>query len=239
MKNISKDLTGMKFNRLIVIKRVDNYISPHGKKQSQWLCQCDCEEQNEIIVTRNNLQSGNTKSCGCLQKEKIIKLNKYNIYNLTGEFGIGYTNNNEEFYFDLEDYDKIKDYCWCKSNNGYIITNDYNKEKHIIIWMHRLITNCPDDMEVDHKFHDHWDNRKEFLRIVTRSQNQMNIGLKSHNTSGITGVSWMEKYGKWQAYININGKRINLGYYDDFQDAVRARKEAEEKYFGEYKFKDK
>ena len=38
---------------------------------------------------------------------------KYNKYDLSGEYGIGWTSNtNQEFYFDLEDYDKIKDYCW-------------------------------------------------------------------------------------------------------------------------------
>ena len=36
---------------------------------------------------------------------------KYNTYDLSGEYGIGYTSKGEEFYFDLDDYDKIKDYC--------------------------------------------------------------------------------------------------------------------------------
>lgn len=46
-------------------------------------------------------------------KEKDGKLAKqYNRYDLSGEFGKGWTNKEEEFWFDLEDFDKIKNYCW-------------------------------------------------------------------------------------------------------------------------------
>ena len=57
-----KDLTGMKFNRLTVIKRVEN-----KGKYVCWLCKCDCG--NEVRVVTADLKRGNTKSCGCLQKE--------------------------------------------------------------------------------------------------------------------------------------------------------------------------
>lgn len=50
----------------------------------------------------------------------------------------------------------------------------------------------------------------------------------------IIGISWKRDRDKWHAYININGKRVNLGYFSDKQDAIKARKEAEEKYFGEF-----
>lgn len=63
------DLIGKRFGRLMVIakagKRSDRYIC--------WLCKCDCG--NEIIVPGVSLKSGNTKSCGCLKKEKLIKRN--------------------------------------------------------------------------------------------------------------------------------------------------------------------
>ena len=68
-----KDLTGQKFNRLTVLGRGDNYISPKGKTTSQWWCICDCPEHNIILVRITNLTSGNTKSCGCLNKEKSIE----------------------------------------------------------------------------------------------------------------------------------------------------------------------
>ena len=44
------------------------------------------------------------------------------------------------------------------------------------------------------------------------------------------------KESLWVAYISINYKQITLGYFHDFNDAVKARKQAEEKYFGEYSY---
>lgn len=65
-----KDLTGKQFHRLLVLGRADDYISPNGKKGSQWWCICDCEEHNIVKVRISNLTSGNTKSCGCLNNER-------------------------------------------------------------------------------------------------------------------------------------------------------------------------
>ena len=57
--------------------------------------------------------------------------------------------------------------------------------------------------------------------------------LKTNNTSGITGVSYSNTQNNYRAYININSKRIELGRSKDFNEAVRKRLLAEEKYFGE------
>jgi len=219
----AENLIGQKFGKLTVIKRVENY----KWGSAQWLCNCDCG--NEFIVNSGSLKYGTTKSCGCLHRE-ILK--KYNTYDLSGEYGIGYTTKGEEFYFDLEDYDLIKDYCWYKNIGGYIV----NQEDKKITYMHRLVMNCPDDMEIDHEFHDEWDNRKEFLRIVTTSQNQMNRSLQSNNTSGVTGVYWSESCEKWRAQIKINQKQIYLGVFDNFDEAVEVRRQAELDYFGEYRY---
>lgn len=61
------DLTGQKFNRLTVLSR-DYSKNQQGRRGTFWLCECDCG--NQIIVASSNLKNGNTKSCGCLQKEK-------------------------------------------------------------------------------------------------------------------------------------------------------------------------
>lgn len=231
------DLTGKVFGKLTVLERAEDYISPLGKKQTQWLCECNCEDKNKIIVTMGHLNYGETKSCGCLRKENMSRLfKKYNTYDLTGDYGIGYTEKDEKFYFDLEDYDKIKDYCWFVDNKGYIVTT-LSKEKTTIL-MHRLITNCPDDMDIDHEFHNTKDNRKEFLRIVTRSENCMNRSLHSNNTSGVTGVYWNKVNENWRAQITINNNQIQLGSFDDFNEAVEVRKQAEIEYFGEYQYKE-
>ena len=67
------DLTGQVYERLTVIKRVDDYISPSGDRKVQWLCKCKCGK--EVIVTGNNLRKGNSKSCGCYNRELLAKIN--------------------------------------------------------------------------------------------------------------------------------------------------------------------
>lgn len=70
------DLTGQKFGRLTVIKRVENAKDRHAS----WLCKCDCG--NEKIICGKSLRSGITLSCGCLKSENTIKRNtKHNLYN--------------------------------------------------------------------------------------------------------------------------------------------------------------
>lgn len=57
------DLTGQKFGRLTVLKRVENKGT-----SIYWLCKCDCG--NEKIIRGDSLKQGLTNSCGCLQKRK-------------------------------------------------------------------------------------------------------------------------------------------------------------------------
>jgi hypothetical protein len=95
--------------------------------------------------------------------------------------------------------------------------------------------NCPNGMVVDHINGNPSDNRKQNLRIVTQHQNAMNARLNINNTSGTTGVSWDKENNKWIAAIGVNNKNIKLGRFINIEDAIKARKEAEDKYFGEYK----
>lgn len=94
----------------------------------------------------------------------------------------------------------------------------------------------PDNMVIDHKNHNLLDNRKSNLRIVTNSQNQMNKAIVQNNTSGATGVVWLKDTQQWRAEIRINMKTIYLGFFTNKDDAIAARKLAEEKYFGEYSY---
>ena len=231
-----KDLTGQRFGRLTVIERAKDYVMPSGDKSIRWLCKCDCG--NEITVNGKALTRKNgTKSCGCFARENMSKIKKrYNTYDLTGGFGIGYTSKNEEFWFDLEDYEKIKDYCWYINKKGYVVSTDSKTRKTVLF--HRIVTDCPHGLMPDHihgKDTRH-DNRKLNLRIVTNQQNGMNSSLSKNNTSGVAGVKWHSRDNIWESCITVNYKRIYLGRYNKFDDAVKARKQAEEKYFGEFSY---
>ena len=135
---------------------------------------------------------------------------------------------------DLEDIDKVKNLRWCLNGNGYVL-HGTRKNK---VFLHRLLTNCPDDMIVDHINRNPLDNRKNNLRIVNNQQNSMNKGAQKRNTSGHKGVSWDKSRNKWYTYITVNYKLINLGRFSILEDAIEARKKAEIKYFGEYRSKE-
>lgn len=240
MIKVKKDLTGMKFGNLTVLGQTEDYVSPKGQHRAMWWVICDCGSTDKFITQGSALQSGRTTSCGCQLKKK---LKKYNQYDLSGEYGIGYTLKGEEFWFDLEDYNKIKDYCW-SYQNGYVVAHDINDSTKMCFLHHIIVGKSGNDV-VDHINHpktneNKYDNRKQNLRAVTQSQNCMNQHIRSNNTSGIKGVSWSKEKNKWQAKITVNYKQIHLGFFDEdkFEDAVKIRKAAEQKYFGEYNFKN-
>lgn len=101
-----ENLKGQKFGRLTVIKKDDE----HKGKRVKWICQCDCG--NIISVLACDLKNGNSTSCGCKRKETLFAKRKRNhyIFNEEQKMGKGYDNKGNCFIFDLEDYDKIKDY---------------------------------------------------------------------------------------------------------------------------------
>ena len=80
------------------------------------------------------------------------------------------------------------------------------------------------------------DNRKCNLRATTPSQNARNHKLSTSNTSGATGVTLQKSNQKWRATIGIDYNTITLGTYDTFEEAVRARKNAEKLYYGDYSY---
>lgn len=65
---IRHDLTGQRFNRLVVVEYRGR--TPSGK-HSLWFCRCDCG--NELTTRAGDLKSGNTKSCGCWQRDASIR----------------------------------------------------------------------------------------------------------------------------------------------------------------------
>ena len=248
MVKVKEDMTGWKMwehgildSRLTVLSQTDDYIQKNGKHVAQWLCECNCEQHNHVIVDSRRLRSGKTKSCGCLQKEAASAIGKChkkrNIYDLNiedehGIYGIGFcSNTGKKFYFDMDDFDKIKDYCWyeAKSKN-YCRVKAYDKNSGKTILMHHIIA----DKYCDHADRNALNNRKYNLRKATTSENSRNCSLRINNKYGIIGVNWYKSRLKWVAYINANGKRKNLGYFTEKEDAVKARLEAEAKYFGEF-----
>ena len=219
------NLIGKRFNKIMVVDKIDNI---------HWLCKCDCGESNEFIETTSHLIHGYKKSCGCLRKE-TSKINgcankKYNKYDLSNDYGVGYTSKGEEFYFDLEDYDKIKGYCWNRSQR-YVQTRLDTGE---IIMLHKFITNTDKETIIDHNDRNPMNCRKDNLRICSHSENCSNITKRKDNKSGVTGVCWSKKYNSWISYIHKDKKQLLLGRYLNKNDAIVARLKAEKDIFGDF-----
>ena len=225
-----KSLIGKVFGKLTVLEKTeDRYY-----KNFVWKCECSCDNKTIIYVPTSSLTTGNTQSCGCLHAESMKIMGEsvriLNEYDLSGEYGIGYTSKSEPFYFDLEDYDLIKKYTWRYNEDGYLITQPFGK----IIRMHMLIMDSNGENDVDHKNHITHDNRKLNLRVCEHFKNIIHSKTYSNNTSGRKGVYWDKNRNKWMALITCNKKNMHLGRFDNFEDAVRAREIGEEKYHGEF-----
>lgn len=237
-----KDITGLKFGRLTVLEKTNiKSNQPSDNGAYLWKCQCDCGNKTICYYSRYALITPNgVKSCGCLYNESRYKTGKkYCEYDLdTYDFGIGYCNNGTFFYFDKEDYDKIKDYSWWYDGR-YVCAHSLENDKYTtkIIRLHRVVLDIEDreDINVDHKNLIRYDCRKCNLRKATDSENSWNKDYSYIRTeSGVTGVR--KNGNKWVAYISVKNKNINLGTFTKIEDAINSRKLAEEKYFGEFRF---
>lgn len=214
-------------------KLVPVYISGKAKNRNNlWHCKCDCG--NEIDVSSTSLSSGNTRSCGCLRAdvsrlngERIRKLNRYD---LSGEYGIGYTSKEEPFYFDKEDYDIIKKYTWSYNPDKYVVSFPFGK----LIRMHMLVMGSDGSKDVDHINRITYDNQKKNLRICEHYENIIHSKTRTDNTSGRKGVYWDKSRQKWMVSITANKKTIFLGRFDSYEDAVSARIVAENKFHKEF-----
>lgn len=76
------------------------------------------------------------------------------------------------------------------------------------------------------------------LRSATDQQNSQNSTKSKNNTSGHKGICWDKRNNKWLASIMVDRKSLFLGRFSELDDAVKTRKLAELKYFGEFRRND-
>ncbi len=136
---------------------------------------------------------------------------------------------------DKEDFDFLNQWNWSfdgnyatRSQHIRISKNKYRSKK---IYMHRLIMGNEDELVIDHINKNKIDNRKSNLRFSTVSSNIRNGSLRKSNKSGVQGVYWCKFSKKWVSQIMVKRKHIHLGKFSNKQEAISARKVAEEKYF--------
>lgn len=198
------DLTGQRFGMLTVLRRGENI-----GRDTAWHCRCDCGR--EVNVRTCYLRKGKTHSCGCDFREDRLEGSKR--LDLAGQrFG-------KLTAVEPLDRGTLTNYRWrcvcdCGGECAATVANLRNG--------HTQSCGCT--------------GRTPNITFVDGTCIELirNNTLRSNNSSGVTGVVWQKRAQRWRAEIGFKRKRYFLGLYDRFDDAVKARKEAEAKYFGAF-----
>lgn len=212
------DYTGFVSGRLTVIAFDGFKVQPSGQRKSRWLARCECG--TEVKILGYNLKGKSpTQSCGCYHKDRIIETKSTH----------GMT--------DSREYKS-----WCSMLERCLNSNSKSFEKYGL----DDVKVCPTWVGNFEQFYEDMGPRPEGTTLnringaklyskdtcewATLSIQAYDQRLKKTNTSGKTGVS-ENKDGKLVAYIDCD-KRIHLGTFKTFEEALQARQEAEIKYFG-------
>ena len=139
-----------------------------------------------------------------------------------------------EAIVDDEDFECLNQWKWhvMKGRTTYYVTRDIRrkiKPRHIdtpaMIFMHRLIMDVPQDKQIDHKNHNGLDNRKNNLRICTRSQNlrnKINGWGKYSKFLCVSKIVTGKRKKRWVADITIENKLKRIGYFYTEIEASKA-----------------
>jgi hypothetical protein len=117
----------------------------------------------------------------------------------------------ERAIVDDDMFEYLNQWKWYCHGNKYAARKIGKRGKNI--YMHRLILNFPENLEVDHINRNGLDNRKENLRIVTHQQNMMNQKNRDNSKSGYKHINWDKQTNRWRVIIY-------LGSYSKIEDAI-------------------
>lgn len=155
---------------------------------------------------------------------------------LTASIGICGTKEVLEY---IEEFSGFK-WSWCQRHPDRDVNNyqiHTGKQNNIINFLNLIYSDS--NVYLDRKYEKciNYLNSREYALDNDISRHNYNT-IQSNNKSGTTGVSWSKSNSKWNATICVNKHKINLGYFKDINDAIKARKDAEKKYLNKHWIKE-
>ena len=140
------------------------------------------------------------------------------------------TTRGEIFLVDIDNLELTQSRTWCVSKTGYLVASVDGKT----VKLHRYLLNLDNPKDIiDHINGNPLDNRMSNLRICSTYGNARNSALSSKNKFTVHGIN-ITKYGNYRSRTTVDYKEIHLGTFQTVDEAVKARKDAEIKYFGEF-----
>ena len=135
------------------------------------------------------------------------------------------------------DFEWLSKYIWQyqpKKHGDRVLAEIHKNGNRTRIYMHRLVTNCPADMLVDHANHNTLDNQRSNLRICTETQNHGNMVVRKDSKTGYKGVKWNDFRKRW--YVEVKHKDYGhvRGRFKSLKDAVDFYNENALEMFGEF-----
>lgn len=137
------------------------------------------------------------------------------------------------FLYDKKDEHLVKQFKWHISKAGYAQSRTCKRHTGYN-YFHRLILNAKDDEIVDHINENKLDNRRENLRLVNKSVNELNSEkARPRSKTGVRGIT-VTNYGRYQARLTFEGKTYQLGNYKSLEDAKKAYDDKKQELLSNY-----
>lgn len=200
----------------------------HGK--TMWLCRCSCSDATERWILDASLNKNGSSSCGCRQREESKRWG--NRIEIDGDIAKIYSNKTEDFFVvDTDDVEMLSGWTCLKYKGHWYVSIGGNRT----IAVPNFVLGLPSSQIVDHIDRNPDNNRRNNWRPCSQRENTFNRGIKHNSKSGVIGVRYNGKGKKpWLAMITKDRIIRLMKQFENFDDAVKARLEAEAEYFGEF-----
>lgn len=142
-----------------------------------------------------------------------------------------------EAIIDADDVPMVAALNWCvaiRAKVVYAVTNLPAGSGRKQQYLHRLVHSAANEAEVDHINGNGLDCRRSNLRTATKAQNQWNQSARTDNRSGVRGVCFDARRGKWRARIWVLGREVSLGRFGSREVAAAAYQKASADFYGEF-----